>query len=191
MNDDWWISPTMKSRLRIVESTEATGGASLKIEFENLPGDIGPPCHCHPHQEERFTVIEGRLALRVGNQEHELGAGGSIVVPRDSPHTFYNPGAEPVRFTSEHHPALGFERFITSLYDLDYDGLSDEKGMPKLLQLMVMLESRRGEEFLVGPPRLAQRMAAATLGRLGRRLGYRASYVSKRRKAEHGAGDAI
>lgn len=183
MNDDLWISPTMKSRLRILQSTAATHGASLKIEFDNDPEDIGPPCHVHPFQEERFTVIEGRLAVRVNGEERELGPGESVVVPKDTPHTYWNPGKVRVRFMSEHFPALGFERFITSLYDLDYDGRSNRQGVPKLLQLMVMLQARNGEEFMDGPPRFAQRMATATLGTLGRLLGYRPTYVSERRRA--------
>lgn len=46
-------------------------------------------------------------------------------------------------FTSEHRPAHQFEGFITSLYDLDYDGYSNAKGSPPVLGLMAL--SRRDE----------------------------------------------
>jgi mannose-6-phosphate isomerase-like protein (cupin superfamily) len=182
--DEWWVSPTMKSRLRILVTTAESGGELLKIEFVNAPDDIGPPCHIHPFQEERFEIAEGRLAFRLDGEERVLGPGEAIVVPPNVPHTFWNPDEQPVRFCSEHRPALGFERFITSLYDLDYDGKAGPKGVPKLLQLMVMLQARRGEEFVAGPPRIAQRIGAAVLGTLGGFFGYRAHYVSERRRAE-------
>jgi hypothetical protein len=93
-----------------------------------------------------------------------------------------------VRFTSEHRPALGFERFITTLYDLDYDGKSNAKAVPRLFQLMVMVRSRPGEEYIAGPPRIAQRIGAAVLGGLGGLFGLRPTYVSERRKSSTTAG---
>lgn len=186
--NEWWSSPTMKSRLRILVSTAASQGESLKIEFVNQPDDIGPPYHVHPRQEERFHVLEGTLAFRVGGEERRLGPGDEVVVPPNTPHTYWNPDTQPVRFTSEHRPALGFERFITTLYDLDFDGKSNAKGLPKLLQLMVMLRSRRGEEFIAGPPRIAQRIGATVLGTLGSIVGYRPTYISERRQNEARAG---
>ncbi len=179
---EYWVSPTLKSRLRILVSTAETNGDLLKVEFVNEPEDLGPPYHIHPKQEERFEVIEGRLSFRVAGQEHELGPGESIVVPPNTPHTFWNPGREPVRFTSEHRPALNFERFITTLYDLDYDGKANAKGVPRLLQLMVIVRSRPGEEYIAGPPRVAQRLSAALLGAIGRAFGLQPTYVSERRK---------
>jgi mannose-6-phosphate isomerase-like protein (cupin superfamily) len=184
INSEYWFSPTLKSRLRIVVSTAQTQGQLVQVEFENQPQDIGPPYHVHPRQEERFQVIEGRLAFRLAGEQREIGPGETLVVPPNAPHTFWNPGMDPVRFTSEHRPALGFERFITTLYDLDDDGKADAAGVPSLLQLMVMLRARPGEEFIAGPPRIAQRIGAAVLGTVGGWLGRRAVYVSERRKLE-------
>ena len=182
--EEYWTSPSTKSRLRILVSTAETNGELLKIEFENQPDDIAPPYHLHPDQEEAFTVIEGCLSLRVDGEEHELGPGERIVAPRNAPHTFWNAGTKPVRFTSEHRPAHGFEGFITSLYDLDYDGRSNAKGAPPVLQLMALLKARKGEQFVAGPPQLAQLIGATVLGTIGGVFGYGSTYVSARRRSE-------
>ncbi len=178
-----YASPTSKSKLRILVTTAQSDGELLKIELENQPNDIGPPYHYHPDQEETFTVIEGRLALKVAGKEFELGPGESATAKKNEAHTFWNPTQDVVRFTSEHRPAHGFEGFITSLYDLDYDGKTNAEGSPDLLQLMALFKARNGEQFLEAAPQFLQRMGIAVLGRVGLMLGRPASYVSKRREA--------
>jgi quercetin dioxygenase-like cupin family protein len=176
-NPEVWHSPTAKSRFKVVERTRER----LTIEFQNEQGDIGPPEHLHPHQDEEFTVLEGALLLRAGGQDVHLRAGQSHVVPRGVAHTFHNEGEGCVRFTSQHRPALGFERFLKTIYDLDRDGRANDQGQPALLQLMVILKSRGGEELLAGPPRFVQRAAAWVLGTLGELLGYEPVYESSLR----------
>jgi len=179
MNDvDVWHSPTAKSRFKVTERTPER----LTIEFENEVGDIGPPEHLHPDQDEEFAVLEGELLLRVRGREVRLSPGRSHLVPRGTAHTFHNAGSGRVRFTSQHRPPLGFEPFLKTIYDLDLDGRSNAQGQPGLLQLMVILKARRGEELLAAVPRFAQRGAAIVLGTIGELVGYRPEYVSERRR---------
>lgn len=49
---------------------------------------MGPPLHVHYHQDEVFTVIEGRYRFVVGSQQHELQPGDTIFLPRGIPHTW-------------------------------------------------------------------------------------------------------
>jgi len=186
MHTNEYQSPTTKSKLRILVTTAQSNGELLKIELENQPDDQGPPYHYHPDQEETFTVLEGRLALRVAGKEFELGPGESATAKRNEAHTFWNPGSEVVRFTSEHRPAHGFEGFITSLYDLDYDGKVDDAGSPQLLQLMALFKPRSGQQFLQGPPQFLQQIGIAVLGRMGLMMGQPGTYVSQRREAGEG-----
>ncbi len=178
--EDTWQSPTAKSRFRVIERD----AERLIIEFENQPDDVGPPEHLHPTQEEEFSVLDGELLLRVGGREVRLAPGQSFLVPRGTAHTFRNPGTRPVRFTSQHRPPLGFERFLKTIYDLDADGRSDRRGQPGLLQTMVLLRAHPDEQLLAGPPRGLQRAVIAVLGALGRALGYRPEYVSQRRRVD-------
>jgi len=182
INENLWISPSTKSKLRVLTSTSETSGKSLLIEFENQPDDIAPPYHYHPKREETFTVLEGRLALKVDGKEFELGVGESATAPRGIAHTFWNPTSEVVRFTSEHRPAQDFETFITSLYDLDYDGKSNKFGSPNILQLMALFKVRTGEQFLAASPKFLQKVATSVLGTIGILFGKPSTYVSKLHK---------
>lgn len=183
-----FVSPTMKSRMTFRVTTQESAGERIVVEFENEPDDIGPPYHCHPHQQEEYEVLEGELTLKVDGKEHLLRSGETLLVPPGTPHCFWNASQQRVRFTSEHQPALGWERFITTIYDLDYDGKCNDNALPRPLQLFTTIAHRSGEEYLVGPPRFAQKLLAATLGWLGQLLGLSPFYTSQRRRREIAQG---
>jgi len=182
--DKYWISPTTKSRFRVLISTEETNGESVTFEFENQPDDIGPPAHFHPDKEESFTVLKGELTIEVDGKVSILKIGESATVPKKTSHTFWNATQKPVLFTSEHKPAKQFESFIKSLYDLDYDGQVNEKGSPSLLKLMPMIQARKGEQWVKNPPVFIQCIGIFIMGTLGKILGNKKTYVSQKRKLE-------
>ena len=98
-------------RLEIVE----LGEERLVMEAA-YPGDGDfPPVHLHPHQRERFEVLEGTLRVRVGD-EHERahGAGETFEVPAATPHTMNADG--PARTRWEVAPALRTAEFFETLY---------------------------------------------------------------------------
>ena len=181
MKNKYWISPTTKSKLRVLVSTEETHGESVTLEFENQPDDIGPPAHFHPDKEESFTIIKGELTIEVTGKIKVLKARESATVPRNTLHTFWNATKKPVLFTSKHKPAKQFESFIKSLYDLDYDGQVNAKGAPPLLKLMPMIQARTGEQWMDNPPVFIQHVGIFIIGTLGRILGNKKSYVSQKR----------
>lgn len=48
--------------------------------------------HFHRASEELYLVTSGRGRLRVGDEEHEVGAGDCIVIPPSQPHQIHNTG---------------------------------------------------------------------------------------------------
>ena len=66
-----------------------TGG-----KFDFMVGSIdylaGPPLHVHDEQDDTFFVLEGVLAVQVGDDVHDLGPGDFATVPPGVPHTFDN-----------------------------------------------------------------------------------------------------
>jgi mannose-6-phosphate isomerase-like protein (cupin superfamily) len=56
------------------------------------------PWHVHHADDEAWYVLEGELRVRVGADEVAVKAGGSVFVPRGTPHTYWNPGPEPARY---------------------------------------------------------------------------------------------
>ena len=66
-----------------------TGG-----RFDFMVGNIdyltGPPLHVHDEQDDTFFVLEGVLAVQVGDELFDLGSGDFATVPPGVPHTFDN-----------------------------------------------------------------------------------------------------
>lgn len=56
------------------------------------------PLHIHNDDDEAWYVLEGRLQVRVGDENHFIPAGGAVIAPRGTPHTFCNPDPEPARY---------------------------------------------------------------------------------------------
>jgi mannose-6-phosphate isomerase-like protein (cupin superfamily) len=60
---------------------------------------------------DSFYVREGTLTLRLDGDSVEAGPGTYALVPPGNPHTFSNPGDEPVSVLNLMAPA-GFERYL-------------------------------------------------------------------------------
>jgi mannose-6-phosphate isomerase-like protein (cupin superfamily) len=54
--------------------------------------------HVHHEDDEAWLVLAGRLGFRVGDETVEAGAGESVLVPRGTPHSYWNAQAEPARY---------------------------------------------------------------------------------------------
>src|SRR3954471_23236797 len=72
--------------------------------------------HVHPEMEERYEVVAGRAAFRVGGVEREAGPGEAVVVPPGTPHLAWNPTQEEVRLRIEMRPALRWSQFVERLF---------------------------------------------------------------------------
>lgn len=80
-------------------------GSNFVLAEWTIPGassSNGPewmaPRHIHYGDDEAWYVLEGRLRVRVGEDDHDIPAGGAVIGPRGIPHTFCNPDPEPVRY---------------------------------------------------------------------------------------------
>jgi mannose-6-phosphate isomerase-like protein (cupin superfamily) len=56
------------------------------------------PLHLHHHDDEVWYVVEGKLCVKVGEDTVEAEAGAAVMAPRETPHTYWNPGPGPVRY---------------------------------------------------------------------------------------------
>src|SRR5881396_3594640 len=77
--------------------------AFVIAEWRDPGGPPGPPrliapLHLHRSDDEAWYVLEGVLRVRVGNDDVELQDGSGVLVPRGTPHTYWNPGPNRVRY---------------------------------------------------------------------------------------------
>jgi mannose-6-phosphate isomerase-like protein (cupin superfamily) len=54
--------------------------------------------HLHRADDEAWIVLSGTLGFQVGEQEREVAAGESLLVPRGTPHSYWNATGEPARY---------------------------------------------------------------------------------------------
>src|SRR6266545_932150 len=80
----WWLGGGVHTWKATVEET---GGAFLL--FEDLMGrGKTTPEHCHPEVDETLYVLDGEILVRVGDHDHRVSAGGTVMAPRGMPHAF-------------------------------------------------------------------------------------------------------
>jgi quercetin dioxygenase-like cupin family protein len=106
--------PLLGGSIHIRVRSEDTDGAFGLIEQIVPAGFPGPALHVHPDFAETFYVIEGEIAVRVGDEAHAPVPGTVAVVPRGTPHTFANPSDAPARMLVLVTPG-GFERYFEAL----------------------------------------------------------------------------
>jgi quercetin dioxygenase-like cupin family protein len=104
-------------RLRLVRTGAETGGELLEMEATYAGTASAPPLHLHPSQEERFTVLEGRVRAVIGGSEREYGPGEAFDVPAGTVHTMA--ALEPTRTRWEVRPALRTAEFFERLHGGD------------------------------------------------------------------------
>ena len=68
-------------------STEQTKGAYSLME-QLMPAKAGPPPHVHDHGDELFYILEGELALQLGDETVDGIAGQLVRIPAGTPHSF-------------------------------------------------------------------------------------------------------
>lgn len=149
----------------------------LRIDSVNPPTDLREPAHVHPRQTSGAEVHEGELVFEVDGAIRRLGPGDRIEVPANTPHRFWNEREEPARSVQFFRPALDIASFFQTLFALARDDRLDAKGMPRPLQLAVMVDAFADEIRPVTPPWPLLRTGAAVVAPIARRRGYSA-YLS-------------
>jgi quercetin dioxygenase-like cupin family protein len=160
------------------KTSRETGGAAVLVETIVRPDGFVAAAHVHPNQTERFEVLEGRLGLRVGDEEIVAEPGDVLTVEPGTPHRFWNAGDGEARFVCEVRPALEFESLIETMFGLAAEGKTNRKGMPNPLRLAVIARSHFDTVRLPFPPAWMQRAALAVGASFGRLLGYRPTAVA-------------
>ena len=107
-------NPVQDDAVTFLETSEESGGERSLGELEIAPGGKVTP-HYHLSYTERFTVIEGRLSVQVGDVHRVLGPGEGLTVPIGTLHAWSNASAERTVAQVELRPGQpGFETSLRS-----------------------------------------------------------------------------
>ncbi|WP_345637540.1 cupin domain-containing protein [Rugosimonospora acidiphila] len=154
-----------------------SGPGRLAWELVLAPGGRVPSSHAHPAQEERFTVIEGRMRFRVGLRPIVAGAGTTVVVPPGTVHSFANAGPDPARVLVTTDPALEMAALLETAAAMAREQHAAGRALPRVLDLALFMcdfeREVRAPYLPVAPVRLVMRTLARLAGALGRDSRYR------------------
>lgn len=148
-------------------------GTFLRLDEFSLPADsAGPEEHRHPSGDESFEVLEGRLGIRIDDEEFVLGPGESTTVPAGARHMWWNAGDTTVVGRGELRNPGRIEAMITTFFALGNRGMVGQNGEPSLLQSAVVLAEYTEEYDPSFLPRSVKFLLLYVLAPLGRALGY-------------------
>jgi mannose-6-phosphate isomerase-like protein (cupin superfamily) len=95
---------------RFLATGEETNGTYAMWEAIVPPGG-GPPPHVHSREEEAFFMLEGEIAVYIGDERFIASAGMFANLPIGSQHYFRNESQKPARLLITVAPA-GLERMF-------------------------------------------------------------------------------
>jgi len=155
-----------------------TNGELLQLECFSPPTLEREPEHIHPLQENTFEIISGSCIFHIDGKEQIVGPGGSINIPANVPHHFWNAGDKDAHYLQEFKPALKTDRFFETFFALARDGKLNKKGIPNFFHTSIIGLAYKDEIRLTNPPWALQNIIYRILAPFGKLMGYRADYES-------------
>jgi quercetin dioxygenase-like cupin family protein len=152
-----------------VRQTFETEGESLIVNNWLEPGGGLPP-HFHPQQEERWSVVEGTVRFRLGDDERVIGPDdGEIVVAPGVVHGVESFSDRDAQLRCVVTPPLRLQAFLEEAAAAGQAGLFTPRGLPRGLRgarwAAGFLKRYEGETVFVSPPRVVQRVLIALFAR--------------------------
>ena len=97
--------------IRVLEDGSHTDHRLGLVEVTIPPRVDGPPQHIHRNHDETFYVVSGRPTFTCGGDTVSAEPGMLIAAPPGTPHTFANPGEQPVVLLCTVTPDLYIDYF--------------------------------------------------------------------------------
>lgn len=143
----------------------------LSMEAEWAAEETRPPMHVHPHQDERFEVLEGELTVQLGRRTRVLRAGETLEVPRRTAHRMWNAAERPARARWEVRPALRTQEMFEAIDRSRGFRAQPRTGGMTLLGAAPVL-TRFSDEFRLTAPTVVMKPLLAVVAAVARARGY-------------------
>lgn len=140
-----------------------------------------PPAHYHPFQEEEFTIIKGKLSIRINGEAREYATGKIIKIPKGSIHSMWNNSNAEAVANWKVIPAMKTEEVLRTFFGLANDGKTDKDGIPGILQVSLTASKYSAEIRLAKPPYILLKLIFLVLSPLAFLTGHKATqskYIS-------------
>jgi quercetin dioxygenase-like cupin family protein len=170
------INPVTGERATVRVAPSRENGQLLVVDLFIRPNGRVTGEHYHPSLEETFTVLHGKVGMKLNGKTFIAPLNERVVIPVNAVHDWWNAGEEEAHVEVEIKPGDRFYEMASTLFGFARDGKTNKKGLPNLLQLIMF--GKEFEDVIVfsKPPRLVFNLMYLLLSPLARALGYRGSY---------------
>jgi quercetin dioxygenase-like cupin family protein len=163
------VSEPIRDPVSRVRYTFAPRGDDLIVYTSLGPGG-GLPAHLHPRQEERWSVLEGRVRFQLGDEKRVIAPeDGEMVVAPGVAHGLWSVSDREARLHTLVTPALRLQAFLEESAAAAREGLFTARGLPRGLRgahwAASFLKRYRDETVMLSPPPVVQRLLFALLAR--------------------------
>lgn len=173
---DTAYNPVTLERSIVLEAPSENAERRLVAELHLEPGAAVLGEHLHPALDERFEVLEGRLAYELDGREAEAAPGDALEIPAGTWHDWWQVGPDRTVCRVTITPGDRFEQMIRTAWGLACDGQTNARGMPRFLQLVALADEFSDTIVFKRPPRPLQGVLFGLLAPLAHRRGYRGIY---------------
>lgn len=177
MSEEVLDNPVTGESMRVLESTAEV----FKAQYSLRPHGEIPGEHFHPRNEQRITVLQGEMHLRVDGKHEIVRAGETARLPVGARHFQWNPCDVEAVVIEELHPAGRIHDFFRVLFGLAREGRTDANGFPSPLMAAALFTEFRDT---ILPSSRGTRLLITTLGPIAQALGYRREIERYRRPLE-------
>ena len=144
-------------------------GENLIVDTWVEPGG-GLPAHLHPRQEERWSVIDGKVRFQLGETKRVIGPeDGEMVVRPQTKHAIASVSDRDAHLRCVVVPAYGLQEFLIESAAAAREGLFMRGGIPKSPRgarwAARFLKQHREDVVMSFPPPFMQRAMIALLAR--------------------------
>lgn len=175
-------NPVTGEHITFLTTTSETGGELLRFDCRVEPGKARLAPHLHTRQTEHFTMLEGKLGARVGDEIYTLLPGQSLTLPAQVVHQWWNPTDQTVRFQVEVTPARQLEATLEAICGMAQEGKLTRAAMPRNPFRLAQF-GKLSETYLPVIPVWVQQLGLTMGSALGRILGYDPTFAAYRTPA--------
>jgi quercetin dioxygenase-like cupin family protein len=169
-------NPVTRQEIKFLQTASDTGGKLLEMESTYFAHSTEPPSHYHAYQFEDFTVLEGEISARINGEIKTFKAGEHIHFPANTVHSMWNSSNQKSVVNWKIQPAMNTEHLLETGMGLANDGKVNDKGLPNILQVALMMNKFSDVFRLAKPPLAIQKIVFGVLSPIALLLGYRSSY---------------
>lgn len=169
-------NPKTGQTIKFLRTSSETGGRYLEMESVFRGHSTEPLLHYHPYQDEKFVVVAGQVRARINGELKTYSAGDQFEVAKNTHHAMWNESGVPATLNWIISPALETEYFFENTIGLSIDGKTNDKGIPDMLQ-GVLIANRYTKTIRFSKPSFfIQRIIFSILTPIAYLRGYRPSY---------------